>query len=213
MEPVKELNFDQIRKYAMIVSYYKYGAVKANYETEKTINCIGSIKKRVDKYKQTGNIEFLADIANFAMIEFMYPQRNKTYAKNYVLDYAKDKLPNYSNDNYAKEDLRRILYSEYSLLFDSLMAADFALNGEKYFLIPTHHLDGGIDTVELILKILDAYDKNGGTEKLVYVGNLARTEFFYSQHLTAYYKATDSKESPGVDGFGINEIINFQKQL
>lgn len=27
------------------------------------------------KYEVTGNTEFLADVANFAMIEFMYPQK------------------------------------------------------------------------------------------------------------------------------------------
>lgn len=32
------------------------------------------MEKRLEKYKETGNTEFLADIANFAMIEFMYPQ-------------------------------------------------------------------------------------------------------------------------------------------
>jgi hypothetical protein len=32
------------------------------------------------KYKETGNTEFLADVANFAMIEFMFPQHEK---KNY----------------------------------------------------------------------------------------------------------------------------------
>lgn len=66
--------FDEIRKNMMVVSYYKYGAVKDNYKIYKTIDAIKSLKKRLDKYKETGNTEFLADIANFAMIEYMYPQ-------------------------------------------------------------------------------------------------------------------------------------------
>ena len=37
------------------------------------MDAIGNIRKRLDKYEETGNTEFLADIANFAMIEFMCP--------------------------------------------------------------------------------------------------------------------------------------------
>lgn len=65
--------FDEIRKNMMIMSYYKYGPTKENYEKYKCMNAIGNIEKRLAKYKETGNTEFLADIANFAMIEFMYP--------------------------------------------------------------------------------------------------------------------------------------------
>lgn len=65
--------FDEIRKNMMVVSYYKYGAMKENYEKFKCMDAIGNIEKRLEKYKETGNTEFLADIANFAMIEFMYP--------------------------------------------------------------------------------------------------------------------------------------------
>jgi len=66
--------FDKIRKDMMIMSFYKYGPLQDNYKKHKTINAIGSLEKRLQKYKETGNTEFLADIANFAMIEFMNPQ-------------------------------------------------------------------------------------------------------------------------------------------
>lgn len=73
--------FDRLRKNMMVVSYYKYGPLKDNYKKHKTINAIGSLKKRLAKYEETGNTEFLADIANFAMIEFMQPQHpNAHYA-------------------------------------------------------------------------------------------------------------------------------------
>jgi hypothetical protein len=60
------------------MSYYKYGAVKDNYQ-QRLIKGIESLEKRLDAYKRTGNTEFLADIANFAMIEFMYPQHPKAH--------------------------------------------------------------------------------------------------------------------------------------
>lgn len=73
--------FDDIRKNMMVLSYYKYGPMQENYKTEKTIDAIGSLEKRLQKYKDTGNTEFLADIANFAMIEFMHPQHERAFYK------------------------------------------------------------------------------------------------------------------------------------
>lgn len=65
--------FDKIRKNMMVVSYFKYGSMKDNYDKFKCMDALGNIKKRIQKYIETGNTEFLADVANFAMIEFMYP--------------------------------------------------------------------------------------------------------------------------------------------
>lgn len=65
--------FDEIRKNMMVMSYFKYGPMKDNYGKYKCIDALGNIQKRLAKYVETGNTEFLADVANFAMIEFMYP--------------------------------------------------------------------------------------------------------------------------------------------
>lgn len=65
--------FDKIRKNMMVASYFKYGAMMENYDKFKCMDALGNIKKRLEKYLETGNTEFLADVANFAMIEFMYP--------------------------------------------------------------------------------------------------------------------------------------------
>lgn len=65
--------FDEIRKNMMVMSYYKYGPMRDNYEKFKCMDALENIEKRIKKYKETGNTEFLADVANFAMIEFMYP--------------------------------------------------------------------------------------------------------------------------------------------
>jgi hypothetical protein len=66
--------FDKLRKNRMATSYFKYGAIKDNYG-EKLINAIDNLEIRLEKYKKTGNTEYLVDIANFAMIEYMYPQQ------------------------------------------------------------------------------------------------------------------------------------------
>jgi hypothetical protein len=70
--------FDQLRKNRMVVSFHKYGPVSENYR-EKLISAIYNLEKRLQLYKETGNIEYLCDIANFAMIEFMYPQHGKAH--------------------------------------------------------------------------------------------------------------------------------------
>lgn len=65
--------FDDIRKASMEQSFYKYGPVRANYGPNGGVNAIESLKRYLREYERTGNTEFLTDVANFAMIEFMYP--------------------------------------------------------------------------------------------------------------------------------------------
>ena len=63
--------FETLRQNAIIQSHYKYGWMSESYP--ELANAFGSLKKRIDLYEQTGNADWLIDIANFAMIEFMYP--------------------------------------------------------------------------------------------------------------------------------------------
>ena len=58
-------------KKAMLTSHYKYGYVSQTYpELAQARKCIN---ERLDCYLKTHNTEYLVDIANFAMIEYMYP--------------------------------------------------------------------------------------------------------------------------------------------
>jgi len=70
--------FDQLRKNRMFNSFYKYGPVAENYG-EKLVNAVASLEKYLERYKKTGNTEYLADVANFAMIEFMFPQHPQAH--------------------------------------------------------------------------------------------------------------------------------------
>lgn len=58
---------------AMEVSYHKYGDVKAAYPHE--YSAIKELKHRLRRYEETGNLDYLVDVANYAMIEFTYPAR------------------------------------------------------------------------------------------------------------------------------------------
>jgi len=70
--------FDELRKNRMAMSFYKYGPIKENYGN-KYVKAVASLEKRLQMYKETGNTEYLVDVANFAMIEFMYPQHENAH--------------------------------------------------------------------------------------------------------------------------------------
>ena len=58
-------------KNAIEMSHYKYGYMSKTYpELAQAYKCI---QERLDLYVKTHNTEYLIDVANFAMIEFMYP--------------------------------------------------------------------------------------------------------------------------------------------
>lgn len=67
--------FDSLRQNAIVQSHYKYGWMSETYP--ELADAFGSLEKRVELYKQTGNADWLIDIANFAMIEFMHPAHRK----------------------------------------------------------------------------------------------------------------------------------------
>jgi hypothetical protein len=61
----------------MSVSFCKYGRVAEAYPAR--VDAIASLKARLEKYEQTGNTEWLMDVANFAMIEYMHPRHNRAH--------------------------------------------------------------------------------------------------------------------------------------
>jgi predicted MPP superfamily phosphohydrolase len=69
--------FHDLMDSAMLVSGMKYGAVAAAYPQK--VNAIESLQKRLKQYALTGNVEFLVDAANFAMIEFMHPSHPEAH--------------------------------------------------------------------------------------------------------------------------------------
>lgn len=70
--------FDTLRKNRVETSYYKYGSAKKNFATG-NVQAIPTLELCLQKYKDTGNTEYLCDAANYAMFEFMYPQHQKAH--------------------------------------------------------------------------------------------------------------------------------------
>lgn len=63
----------------MEASYHKYGPLAAAYPHK--VDAIKSLNTRLKKYQETGNTEWLMDVANFAMIEFMHPSHPQAHYK------------------------------------------------------------------------------------------------------------------------------------
>jgi hypothetical protein len=64
--------FDKLRKNRVEVSFYKYGASRDNFASGR-VDAIGSLELCLEKFKKTGNTEYLLDVANYAMFRYMYP--------------------------------------------------------------------------------------------------------------------------------------------
>lgn len=71
---------------AMQVSYFKYGKVEDAYPIK--FDAVSDIRARVKKYRETGNLHYMVDAANFAMIEGMLPtpERNAHWGQNDAAD-------------------------------------------------------------------------------------------------------------------------------
>lgn len=73
-------HFDRLRKNRVEVSFHKYGTAKKNFG-DHLVNALETMQMCVDKYKSTGNTEYLCDAANYLMFEFMYPSVENAYFK------------------------------------------------------------------------------------------------------------------------------------
>lgn len=68
--------FVEKMRQAVIVSYFKYGAIR---DAAGKINFIASANERFRKYAETGNTEWLVDAANYAMFEYMHPSHPEAH--------------------------------------------------------------------------------------------------------------------------------------
>lgn len=100
------VKFDELRKNRVETSYYKYGSAKKNFSTG-NVNALETMKLCVEKYKETGNTEFLVDASNYLMFEFMYPQHKKAHFRATdssesagIVGMCEKEMEIYKNDSY-----------------------------------------------------------------------------------------------------------------
>lgn len=70
--------FDEKRKGLIEQSYYKYGPARMNFSTG-NVDAIESLKMCLAKFEETGNLEYLCDVANYAMFRFMFPKTGEYF--------------------------------------------------------------------------------------------------------------------------------------
>lgn len=77
--PATEFSLEFVQGMAdrMAMSYFKYGAVAEAYPTK--VDAIASLRKRLERYEETGNTEWLMDVGNFAMIEFAHSRHPQAH--------------------------------------------------------------------------------------------------------------------------------------
>ena len=68
---------EKLCKNRLIMGAYRYGLLKDT--NKKKYDRLGSIRKRLDKYIETGNTENLIDIQNLAMLEFVEGKHPKKH--------------------------------------------------------------------------------------------------------------------------------------
>ena len=61
-------NFERLMRNRLIMGALRYGRLHAR--NKRAYNRIASIRKRLDLYEQTGNLETLVDCANLCLMEF-----------------------------------------------------------------------------------------------------------------------------------------------
>jgi hypothetical protein len=69
--------FEQGRADRMAVSFCKYGPLAEAYPHR--VDAVASLRQRLERYERDGNTEWLMDVANFAMIEFMRPRHPEAH--------------------------------------------------------------------------------------------------------------------------------------
>ena len=70
--------FDEIRKSLVQQSHFKYGKASRNFATG-NVDALGCMKKCLAKFEETGNTEYLADLANYAMFRYMWPAKGEYF--------------------------------------------------------------------------------------------------------------------------------------
>lgn len=59
--------FERLMRNRLIMGALRYDCLKAS---QPSYDNVGSMIKRLQKYKETGNTEFLVDVANLCLVEF-----------------------------------------------------------------------------------------------------------------------------------------------
>ena len=72
--------FEQLMRNRLLIGGFRYPPL--DEQEQGAYDRIGSIRKRLKKYKKSGNMEYLVDSANMCMVEFMKCAHPKAHFKS-----------------------------------------------------------------------------------------------------------------------------------
>ena len=87
----------------MLTSYHKYGHIKDAVDIK--MDMVKNLEKRLELYKETGNTEWLMDVANYAMIEYMHPQHPDAHFRATSADESPGRFDHKGRRTYSKHNL------------------------------------------------------------------------------------------------------------
>lgn len=72
-------DFDNKRKHAVEMSYYKYGPARENFGAGR-VDALKTAEECIEAFKKDKNTEHLVDAANYLMFRYMYPYPGEGYS-------------------------------------------------------------------------------------------------------------------------------------
>jgi hypothetical protein len=71
--------FEKLMRNRLLMGRFRYG--KMNDPAKGNYDCVQAIARRLDLYVKTGNLEYLVDVSNFALVEFVHSRHpNKHFS-------------------------------------------------------------------------------------------------------------------------------------
>jgi len=74
--------FEQYMRNRLVMGSIRYETFADKRRKAKVYNYVKEMKRRIAAYEQTGNSEFLVDIANMALLEFEFPYLPNAHFNN-----------------------------------------------------------------------------------------------------------------------------------
>ena len=69
--------FERLMRNRLLMGAFRYGLKKD--KLDQGYDMVGSLERRIEMYRETGNVEYLADCANLALLEFEHPSHPKAH--------------------------------------------------------------------------------------------------------------------------------------
>jgi hypothetical protein len=109
--------------------------------------------------------------------------------------------------------VEEILKSVYSDDFDALRKKMMVMGFYKYGALKVNIDNQAYDIINSLKVRLEHFEKTRNVEFLADAANFCMMIFMYPEKFNAFYKPTDSDNSPGITGMSINDFKNFDTNI